>query len=64
VLAVMGGVEVNVPGTWAVQVEHKMIAGGVDVRLPDIQDLPADAPQLTIHVRACMGGVKAGTTTS
>jgi hypothetical protein len=64
VLAVMGGVDITVPGTWAVQVEHEAFAGGVEVGVPDIEDLPSDAPLLTIRVRACMGGVHVGATTS
>lgn len=56
-LAVMGGVEVKVPGTWAVEVEQEVTAGGVEVRVPDIEDLPADAPFVTIRIRAYMGGV-------
>ncbi len=58
VLAVMGGVDVTVPATWAVQVEDESIAGGVDARVPDADGLPADAPRLSIRVRAYFGGVQ------
>jgi hypothetical protein len=58
VLAVMGGVDVTVPDTWAVRVEDEAVAGGVEARVPDLDDLPADAPRLTIRVRAYFGGVQ------
>jgi hypothetical protein len=57
VRAVMGGVQVTVPGTWRVTVEAEQRAGGVETRVTPLEDLPADAPSLDVTATVVMGGV-------
>jgi hypothetical protein len=53
----MGGLEVDVPEDWAVEVDQETLQWGqfeVDVASPE--DLPEDAPKLRIHSVMRMGG--------
>jgi hypothetical protein len=53
----MGGLEVDVPEGWAVEVDQETLQWGqfeVDVTSPE--DLPEDAPKLRIHSNMRMGG--------
>jgi len=58
VTAVMGGIEITLPPGWAVDVENRGKMGGVDARLPDSAELPADAPTLHVITNAWFGGVE------
>jgi len=56
VRTVFGGAQLVVPETWRVSIEMTSIFGGVgDTR--SIDDLPADAPHLTIEGVALFGGI-------
>lgn len=55
---VMGGCYVTVPDTWRVTVNGMAVAGGHDVNVANPDELPADAPSLTISARTLMGGLK------
>lgn len=57
VAATMGGVQIMVPATWEIDVDEHAVAGGVDVRVTDPDDLPDDAPTLHVRATARMGGV-------
>jgi hypothetical protein len=54
--ATMGGVQVTVPEDWAVEVDTETRAGGFDVDVTPLEDLPDDAPRLHIHALTRMGG--------
>lgn len=56
--ATMGGMQVLVPESWAVDVERHVQAGEVDVKVTPPEDLPDDAPKLHIEARTRMGGVQ------
>jgi len=56
--ATMGGVQVLVPDTWAVDVDEDVQAGEVSVDVTPIEKLPDDAPKLHIDARTVMGGVQ------
>jgi len=58
VTAFMGGVEVQVPHGWAVEVENHGKMSGVDVRLNDPADVPDGAPTLSVRTKAWLGGVE------
>jgi hypothetical protein len=53
-----GGVQVLVPATWRVTSEVEPRAGGVDVSVTSVDELPDDAPSLTVRGMARMGGVQ------
>lgn len=56
-LALFGGIEVKVPEGWNVQTQGMPLFGGIDnVTVKD--QLPADAPELTIHYTALFGGIE------
>ncbi len=57
VSAVFGGVEIVVPDTWAVTQVGPAFAAGVDVRVPDVETLPAGAPRLMVQSRALFAGI-------
>jgi len=52
----MGGIQVIVPEDWAVDVDKKSLAGGFDVKVTPLEDLPEDAPKLHVHAVTRMGG--------
>lgn len=52
----MGGIQVIVPNDWAVDVHKKSLAGGFDVNVTPLEDLPEDAPKLHVHAVTRMGG--------
>ena len=52
----MGGIQVIVPNDWAVDVDKKSLAGGFDVKVTPLEDLPEDAPKLHVHAVTRMGG--------
>lgn len=54
--AIMGGVQITVPSDWAVDAEITRVAGGIDLEVTPVDDLPADAPKLHVRAAACMGG--------
>jgi hypothetical protein len=54
--ATMGGIEVNVPEDWAVDIDERSILGGFAAKVTTPDDLPDDAPSLHIRVRSVMGG--------
>jgi predicted membrane protein len=54
--ATMGGVQVIVPKEWAVEVDKKSVAGGFDVKVTPLEDLPEDAPRLHVHAVTRLGG--------
>lgn len=53
--AVMGGINVEVPKAWRVEVISETIAGGV-VNMTD-PDKPVDGPVLVVNARAIMAGI-------
>lgn len=55
--ATMGGIRVVVPADWSVHVDARQTAGGCETQLTPEEDLPEDAPRLTVHAVARMGGV-------
>ena len=55
--ATMGGIKVVVPAGWSVQVDAEQTAGGCEARVTPAEDLPEDAPRLSVHAVARMGGV-------
>ncbi|MEE8330520.1 MAG: LiaF domain-containing protein [Acidimicrobiia bacterium] len=59
--ATMGGVQAIVPEGWAVDVDETATAGGVEVKVTPLEDLPEDAPKLHIDATARMGGVLVAT---
>ncbi len=53
----MGGLEVDVPDDWAVEVDQETQQWGqVEVNVASLEDLPEDAPKLRIHSAMRMGG--------
>lgn len=54
---VMGGVEVRVPPHWRVELQSAVMAGESSTRLDGQDDLPDDAPTLTIEAQTIAGGV-------
>jgi predicted membrane protein len=57
VTAVFGGVELIVPDTWAVTTQGKAFAGDVKAKVTEPEDLPPDAPHLSVISRPVFGGV-------
>jgi hypothetical protein len=57
VRAYFGGVQVTVPPTWRVEVHQDVQGGEVELRIPDPEALPADAPILRASVTVRAGGV-------
>jgi len=55
---IMGGIDITVPDSWKVTVRGVAVGGGHDIHVADHESLPADAPQLAIHARTVMGGVR------
>lgn len=55
--ATWGGVNLSVPATWKVLVEHRAVLGGIDARVTPPEELPDDAPVLRIEATARLGGV-------
>jgi hypothetical protein len=53
----MGGVRVEVPPTWMVVVADDVVGGGIEVDTTPPEDLPADAPVLTVEATVRNGGV-------
>jgi hypothetical protein len=56
VRATMGGVQVIVPETWAVDVESSALAGGFEFNVTPPEKLPDDAPRLHVRAVVRMGG--------
>jgi len=56
-LTVMGGVDVRVPPHWRIEVTSEVFAGDSQVQLEGQDDLPLDAPVLTVDARTIMGGL-------
>ena len=54
--AVMGGIQLTVPDTWAVDVDAETLAGGFEANVTPVDQLPDDAPKLRVHAVARMGG--------
>jgi len=52
----MGGIEVRVPPSWAVEVDQETLGGALEVDVTSQDDLPEDAPKLHIHAVTRMGG--------
>ena len=55
--ATWGGVNVTVPTTWKVLVEHQAVLGGVNANVTPAEELPDDAPVLRVEATARFGGV-------
>ncbi len=55
--ATMGGIRVMVPADWAVDVDAQQTAGGFQARVTPAEDLPDDAPHLSVRAVARLGGV-------
>lgn len=53
--ATMGGMQVTVPESWAVEVDTEGL-GEFEVSVTPHADLPPDAPRLRIHAAARLGG--------
>jgi hypothetical protein len=52
----MGGIEVRVPRSWAVEVDQETLGEALEVDVTSPEDLPEDAPKLRIHAVTRMGG--------
>jgi len=52
----MGGIEVRVPQSWAVEVDQETLGEALEVDVTSPEDLPEDAPRLRIHAVTRMGG--------
>ena len=52
----MGGIEVRVPQSWAVEVDQETVGEALEVDVTSPDDLPEDAPRLRIHAVTRMGG--------
>lgn len=52
-----GGVRISVPPTWLVVVADDVVGGAVDVDTTPPEDLPPDAPVLTVEATVRSGGV-------
>ena len=61
--SVMGGIRLTVPRDWAVEVDTRAIAGGVDANVTPPDDLPVDAPSLRVRAVAWVGGTLVTTET-
>jgi hypothetical protein len=57
VKALIGGIRIVVPDGWAIDLGADTRAGGVEARVPPLESLPDDAPRLSVHAVARMGGV-------
>lgn len=55
--AAMGGIRVLVPGSWRVDVERSIAGGAVEVSLDGQDELPDDAPRLSIDAMTRAGGI-------
>ena len=55
--AAMGGIRVVLPSSWRVDVTESVTGGGIEVSLEGQDDLPDDAPHLTIDAMARAGGI-------
>lgn len=55
--ATWGGVNVAVPRAWKVVVEDRSVLGGFDAHVTPPEELPDDAPRLSVSVTARLGGV-------
>jgi hypothetical protein len=54
--AYVGGVQVRVPNEWRVDIETDSTGGGVEAKVAEPDDLPADAPNLRVKIVARLGG--------
>ena len=54
--AMMGGIQLTVPDTWAVDVDAETLAGGFEANVTPVDQLPDDAPKLRVHAVTRMGG--------
>jgi hypothetical protein len=52
----IGGIEVRVPQSWAVEVDQETVGEALEVDVTSPEDLPEDAPKLRIHAVTRMGG--------
>lgn len=57
VFTVMGGVALQVPDTWVVDLEGQAIVGGQTAHVPSREVLPSDSPVLRVHARTYFGGL-------
>lgn len=57
VFTVMGGVAVQVPDAWRIEIEGSAVVGGQAAHVPDRDVLPDDAPVLRVHARTYFGGL-------
>jgi predicted membrane protein len=57
-IAMLGGIQVTVPSGWTVDVEIGGRYGGVDNRLAESSERPADAPVLRINANTWLGGIE------
>jgi hypothetical protein len=55
-MTTMGGIEVRVPRSWAVEVDQETLGEALEVDVTAPEDLPEDAPKLRIHSVTRMGG--------
>ncbi len=55
--ATWGGVNLSVPASWKVLVDHRAVLGGVEARVTPPEELPDDAPVLHVQATARLGGV-------
>lgn len=53
----MGAIRVVVPADWSVRMETMTAAGGCQTRVTPAEDLPENAPRLSVRAVALMGGV-------
>jgi hypothetical protein len=60
VSTVMGGTAVLVPRDWHVNVVEESKGSEVEVRLDIEPEIPADSPNVTIHLRTSLGGAFVG----
>lgn len=61
ITATMGGIQIVVPESWAVDIDAEGVAGGVDSNVTPSDELPDDAPRLHIHAVTRMGGALVST---
>ncbi len=59
-----GGVNLEVPADWRVEVAEQLTAGDVAVSVTDPEQLPSDAPLLAVTVGGTAGGVNIQASTS
>jgi hypothetical protein len=55
--ATAGGISVTVPDDWRVFVEREVLGGAVEVRVPEPETLPEDAPTLHVSATVRSGGI-------